>query len=69
MLIVMDKSIHEEYLSQPLQTNNKQFRIAISFLTGCNGIFKFTNSINKFHSAKSITDEGGFLQIVIPLGA
>ena len=25
MLIVMDKSTHEEHLSQPLQTNNKQF--------------------------------------------
>ena len=23
VLIVMDKSIHEEHLSQPLQTNNK----------------------------------------------
>ena len=26
MLIVMDKSIHEVCLSQPLQTNNKQFK-------------------------------------------
>ena len=25
MLIVMDKSTHEEHLSHPLQTNNKQF--------------------------------------------
>ena len=25
MLIAMDKSTHEEHLSQPLQTNNKQF--------------------------------------------
>ena len=25
MLIVMDKSTHEEHLYQPLQTNNKQF--------------------------------------------
>ena len=25
MLIVMDKSTHEEHLSQPLQTNNEQF--------------------------------------------
>ena len=34
MLIVMDKSIHEEHLSQPLQTNNKHFRRAVTFLTG-----------------------------------
>ena len=37
MLIVMDKSTHEERLSQPLQTNNKQFKIEMTFLTGCNG--------------------------------
>ena len=30
MLIVMDKS-HEEHLSQPLQTNNKQFKLAVTF--------------------------------------
>ena len=33
MLVVMDKATHEEHLSQPLQTN-KQFKIAIIFLTG-----------------------------------
>ena len=33
MLIIMDKSTHEEQLSQPLQTNNKQFEIAVTFLT------------------------------------
>ena len=31
MLVVMDKSIHEEHLSQPLQTNIKQFKIAVTF--------------------------------------
>ena len=35
----MDKSTHEEHLSQPLQTNNKQFKIAVTFLSGYNGIF------------------------------
>ena len=45
----MDKSTHEEHLSQPLQTNNKQFKIAVTFLTGYNGIFNVTNS-NKFFS-------------------
>ena len=44
MLIVMDKSTHEEHLSQPLQTNNnEQFKITITFLTGYNGIFNITN--------------------------
>ena len=46
MLIVKDKSAHEEHLSQPLQTNIKQFKIAFTFLTGYNGIFNVTNSIN-----------------------
>ena len=31
MLMVMDKSSHEEHLSQPLQTNIKQFLIAVTF--------------------------------------
>ena len=44
MLFVMDKSTHEEHLSQPLQTNDKQFKIAITFLSGYNGIFSVTNS-------------------------
>ena len=65
----MNKSTHEEHLAQPLQTNNKQFKIAVTFLTGYNGIFNVTNSNNKFCFAKSITDEGDFIQITIPLGA
>ena len=44
----MDKSIHEEHLFQPLQTNNKQFKIAVTFLTVYNGVFNVTNSNNKF---------------------
>ena len=69
MLIGMDKSTHEEHLSQLLQTNNKQFKIAVTFLTGYNGIFNVTNSNKKFYFMKSITDEDGFVQITIPLGA
>ena len=61
MLIVMDKSTHEEQLSQPLQTNNKQFKIAITFLTGYIGTFNVTNSNNKNYFMKSITDEDGFI--------
>ena len=37
MLIVMDKSTHEEHLAQPLQTNNKQFKTAVTFQNGFNG--------------------------------
>ena len=69
ILIVMDKSTHEEHLSQPLQTNNKQFKIAVTFLTGYNGIFNVTNSNNKFYFMKSITDKDGYIQITIPPGA
>ena len=69
MLIVMDKSTHEEHASHPLQSNNKQFKIAITFLTGYNGIFNVTNENNKFYFIKSITDKDGYLQISIPPGA
>ena len=33
MLIVLDKSTHEEHLPQALQTNNNQFRTAVTFLS------------------------------------
>ena len=69
MLIVMDKSTHEEHLSRPLQTKNKQFKIGVTFLTGYNGIYNLTNKNNKFYFLKSITDEDGYIQITIPPGA
>ena len=69
MLIVMDKSTHEEHLSQTLQTNIKQFKIAVTFLTDYNGIFNVTNSNNNFYFMKSISDEDGYKQIIIPPGA
>ena len=69
MLIVMDKSTQEEHLSQPLQTNNKQFKIAVTFLTGYNGIFNLTNSNKKFYSEKTISDDDRFVQITISPGA
>ena len=68
MLIVMDRSTHEEHLSQPVQTN-KQFEIAVTFLTDYNGIFNVTNPNNKFYFKKSNTDEEGFTQITKPPGA
>ena len=48
MLIVMDKSTLEEHLSQPPQPYNKQFKIAVTFLTGYNGIFHVTNKKREF---------------------
>ena len=57
MLIVMDKSTHEEHLAQPLQTNNKQFKIAVTFLSAYNGIFNVTNSNMNFFVKKSIIAE------------
>ena len=65
----MDKSIHEEHLFQPLQTNNEQIKIAVTFLTGYNGIFKVTNSYNKFYFEEIITDADDFIQITIQPGA
>ena len=67
LLIVMDKSTHEEHLFQPLQTNNKQFKVAITFLSAYNGIFNVTTSNNKFYFFKSISDED-HIQISIRSG-
>ena len=69
ILIVMDKSTHEEHLSQPLQTNNKQFKTVVTFLTGYNVIFNVTNENNKFYFKKRISDDAGFIKITIPSGA
>ena len=69
MLIVMNKSTHEEHLSQPLQTNNNQFKIAITFLSGYNGILNVTYSNNKFYFKKTFTHEDGLIQITIHPGA
>ena len=69
MLIIMDKSTHEELLFQPLQTNNKQFKIAITFLSAYNGIFNVTSDNNKFYFTKSITDDDHYIMITIPPGS
>ena len=69
LLIVMDKSTHEEHLFQPLQTNNKQFKTAVTFLSAYNGIFNVTNENNKFYFTKSITDDDHYIMITIPPGA
>ena len=63
----MDKSTHEEHLSQPLQTNNRQFKIAVTFLTAYNGIFNVTHQNNQIYFARSPTGETFWL--TIPPGA
>ena len=65
MLIGLDKSTHEMHLIQPLQTNHKQFKMGITFLTGYNGIFNVTSKNNKFCFAVSLNDDD-FSKITIP---
>ena len=69
MLIDMDKPTHEERLSQPLRRNNRQFKIAVTFLTGYNGILKVTNENKKFYFKITVTNEEDFIQITIHNGA
>ena len=64
----MDKSTHEGHLSQPLQTNKKQFKIAVTFFNIYNGIFNVTHSNIIYFFKKSPIDEN-FIQIRIPIGA
>ena len=67
MFIVMDKSTHEEHLAQPLQTNNKHFKLAVTFHSSYKGVFNVTDKNNKFYFMKSITDKEGYIQTTIPL--
>ena len=69
MLIVKDKSTHEEPLSQPLQTINKQFKTAVTFLTSYNGFFNVTYSNKKFYFKKTLSGGDDFIQITMPPGA
>ena len=57
MLTVMDKSIHEEHLSQPLQTNDKQINFAVSLSTNYNGNLWVTSQNKKFYFTVSINDD------------
>ena len=43
ILIVMDKSTRKVHLSQQLQTNKEEIKIAVTSLTGYNGIFNVSN--------------------------
>ena len=48
LLSVMDDSTHEELLSQLLERNKNQFKIAFTFSAGYRGMFNVTNSKKKF---------------------
>ena len=65
MLVVMDKSTHEKFSSQPPQTKNKQLKMAVTFLTGYNGIFKVSKSNKNFYLKNTITNKNDFIQITI----
>ena len=69
MLIIMNKSTQEGQLSQTLQTDKKQFEIAVTFRTAYNGIFNVKSSNKKFYFLKSVSDEDGYFQITVPPGA
>ena len=57
MVIVKEKSSHEEHSFQPLQANIKQFKLALTFSTGYNGTFNIIDkNINLFFTT-SISDE------------
>ena len=64
----MDKSTHEGHLSQPLQTNNSQLKMEVTFLTGYNGIFEVTIKNKNIYFAVSVNDDD-FSVISFPCGA
>ena len=54
MFGIMDKSTHEEHLSQPLQSPTNRFKLAITFPTVYKGIFNVTNKDKKIQFHVSI---------------
>ena len=65
IVLVTDKSTHEEHFCKPSKTNKKHFKKGITLLTGYNGIFSVTNKNNRFYFVTSNADEYVFIQIVI----
>ena len=66
-LIVMDKSRHEETISQALQTNNKHFKAVVTFLTDYNVIFmlqiKLWKSILQYRVFKMVSFKEQFHRV------
>ena len=48
MLNINDESAHDKNLSESLETDNQQLKIAVTFLSGYNGIFNVKNKNRKF---------------------
>ena len=57
--------MHEENLTQPLQTKSQQYKVAVTFLAGYNGIFNVTNKIRKL-IFKSVIEGAQYDVITIP---
>ena len=68
MLIVVEKSNHEEHQSQPQQTNNKKIKTVVTFSTAYNCAFNVTNKNIKFYFTVSVNDDD-FNQVSIAPGA
>ena len=58
MLIVMNKPTHEEPLFHPLQTDNKQCKISVTFLTDYIRILNLTGK-------KNSTSRNQFLTVIL----
>ena len=65
MLIVMKNSTHEENPIQPLHTNNKDFKVGVTYLTGYNGIQNIIEKNNRFYY---ITPNNLLREIILPPG-
>ena len=61
ILLVMKKSTHEEHLTQPIQTNNNQFKLPVIFSTGYKCLFNVKDKNIQLFYAKSVTDKDGFI--------
>ena len=57
MLIVMNKSTHDDHISQLLQTKIEEYKISVTFLSGYNGIFIITNTNKNIYFTKSIFEK------------
>ena len=66
--MLLDNIIHEDFLSQPLQTVIKQFKIAVTLLTGDNGTSNVTCKKRKLISM-SVFGGVEYIVITIPPGA
>ena len=67
MLIITYIPFHEAHQSQPLQSNKKEFKIDVTFLSGFKSIFKVTNKKNKFCCTMSSSIDD-FNQLTVPPG-